>query len=79
MVMATGQPTTYMFRWKRKIFWSKVKVNGHRYDEDQDKMLLFFEEGGLREIKKWSDCELKLGIDWFAVTEHDIKETAGVA
>jgi len=77
--MAAGRPVTYLFKWKRFIFWRKLKVNGHRYDEDQDKMLLFFEEGGVKEIKEWSKCELQLGVDWFAITEQDIKETAGLS
>ena len=77
--MAAGRPATYLFKWKRFIFWRKLKVNGHRYDEDQDKMLLFFEEGGIKEIKEWSKCELQLGVDWLAITEQDIKETAGLS
>ena len=77
--MAAGRPATYLFKWKRFIFWRKLKVNGHRYDEDQDKMLLFFEECGIKEIKEWSKCELQLGVDWFAITEQDIKETAGLS
>ena len=67
----------YKFRWRRRWFWHKINVVGHKLEADQDKMLLYFPDGSLQEIKKWSDCEVKLGIDWVLVTERQIKEEAG--
>lgn len=67
----------YFFRWRRRLFWNKVKVVGHKLEVEQDKMLLYFPDGSLQEIKKWSDCEIKLDVDWVLVTERQIKEEAG--
>ena len=67
----------YFFRWRRRLFWNKVKVVGHKLEVEQDKMLLYFPDGSLQEIKKWSDCEIKLGVDWVLVTERQIKAEAG--
>ena len=67
----------YKFSWRRYFFWSTLLVTGHRYQEDQDKMVLYLEDGGLREIKKWIDCECKLGADWVNMTKDAIKEEAG--
>ena len=67
----------YAFRWKRFLFWRKLLVTGHNYEKKQDKMVLFLPEGGIREIKTWSNCELRLGSDWFLATKETIKEEAG--
>ena len=50
---------------------------GHKFDKDQNKMLLFLPNGGLREIANWGQCELKLDIDWVLITKEQIKEEAG--
>ena len=50
---------------------------GHKYDKDQDKMVLFADDGSLSEIAKWSNCECKLGVDWVNATNESIKEEAG--
>ncbi len=57
--------------------WHKLKVQGHKYEEDQNKMVLFLENGGIREIARWSSCECKLGIDWYVANKEQIKEEAG--
>jgi len=68
---------TYYFRWKYKYFWHKLKVMGHKYEEDQNKMVLFIPDGGIREIARWSSCECSLGVDWALATKEQIKEEAG--
>lgn len=70
---------TYIFKYKRNLFWHKVVVTGHKYVEEQDKMMLFYPDGSIREIKKWVDCECFLGTDWVLVTKETIKEEAGNA
>ena len=69
----------YYFKWRRKgsLYWHKQLVNGHDYKRDQEKMILYFSDGGLREICKWLDCECKLGIDWVIANKEQIKEEAG--
>jgi hypothetical protein len=67
----------YYFRWKKKYFWHKEKVVGHKYEEEQNKMLLYLDNGGLREVAHWDQCECKLGIDWVLAVKDQIKEEAG--
>ncbi len=68
---------TYIFYWRKGYFWQKIKVAGHNYDKDQDKMILYLPNGGLREISNWNKAECKLGIDWVAATKQSIRNEAG--
>ena len=55
----------YIFRWRRHLVWHRVTVITHRYDAHQDKLVAFrHPDGGLYEIKNWSECEARLGRDW---------------
>jgi len=67
----------YVLRWKRFLFWQKKKVCGHAYDKDTDKMVLYLMDGSIREIKKFHNCELALGIDWVLVTKQDMEKASG--
>lgn len=69
----------YVFKWKRFLFPRSAKVVGHRYDKDQDKMVLYFENGGAREIKSWSRCECRLGADWALVMKKQMEQQAGTS
>ena len=55
---------TYIFKWRRFWFWHKATVIGHGYWKEQDKTVLYFAGGSIREIKNWSKCECWLGTDW---------------
>jgi hypothetical protein len=68
---------TYIFKFKKRVFWKSIRVMGHKFDKDQNKMLLFLPNGGLREIANWAQCECKLDIDWVLITKQQIKEEAG--
>lgn len=67
----------YKFKWRRNFFWRSRLVSGHKYIEDQDKMVLYLTDGGIEELKKWVDCECKLGADWVNMTKEQIKEETG--
>ncbi len=67
----------YLFRWKRKIFWNYTKIVGHKYDENQDKMILYYKNGSLREIKKWADCEVLLKTDWVLAVRSKMEQESG--
>jgi hypothetical protein len=54
----------YKFTWKKSWCWHTLIVIGHRYDKEQDKMVLYFADGGLKEISEWVKCSVKLGQDW---------------
>lgn len=59
------QPPTYIFRWRRRFFWRSLVAITHRYDQHQDKLVVFLDGGaGMHEIKNWSSCESRLGNDW---------------
>lgn len=68
---------SYVFKFKRRFLWSKVTVIGHGYDEKQDKMVLYLPGGSIRELRKWSDCEVFLGTDWVLAQKKMMEEKAG--
>ena len=68
---------SYKFKWKRNWFKHSQRVIGHTYDTPSDKMILYLPNGGLREIKKWSECEIFLGEDWKIAVDLKVKETTG--
>jgi hypothetical protein len=70
---------TYAFRFKRhkSWFWKKETVVGHKLFPEQDKMVLYFKDGGLREIVKWSECEIRLGADWVTTVQNNMKKESG--
>ena len=70
---------TYVFKYKRRFLWSKVTVIGHGLDRDQDKMVLYRPDGGVREIAHWRDCEIQLGTDWKVAQQKKMEEQAGQA
>jgi hypothetical protein len=67
----------YVFKYRRRWWWKSVEVAGHNYDVEQDKMVLFFENGAVQEIAKWRECELMLGPDWALAKKKSIEEQAG--
>ena len=56
----------YKLKYRRGDFciWHTIKVIGHQYETDSNKLICYLPEGGLREIAHWSDCEIILGADW---------------
>jgi hypothetical protein len=67
----------YKFSYRRKWFWKSIEVIGHKYEEKQDKMFLFMKDGGIQEIKNWSNCECKLGTDWYKITLNQMETSVG--
>jgi hypothetical protein len=68
----------YRFRFKHKWFWHSRKVIGHHFDESQNKMILYFANGGLEEIASWKSCSAKLGSDWALTVKKNMEQQAGV-
>lgn len=68
---------SYIFRWKRFFLWKKQKVIGHRYEPDQNKMILYLQNGSVREIAKWDNCEVFLGQDWVLAVKKDAELKSG--
>jgi len=70
----------YTFSFRRR-FWFKnlKKCVGHRLDVSQNKMVVYFSNGSLREIKNWIDCEAKLGADWVLWTKNAMEKESGTS
>ena len=67
----------YVFKFKRRLFWKKIKVVGHNYLEKQDKMCLYMQDGSIKEIKEWTKCEVELGVDWVNAVKSKMEQKAG--
>lgn len=67
----------YVFKYRRRVFWSSVKVIGHNYDQPQNKMVLFLPDGSIREIANWSQCEASLGTDWVLARKKQLEQQSG--
>jgi hypothetical protein len=67
----------YKLKWRRGDlgFWHTLKVIGHQYETGSNKLIVYFPEGGLREIAHWNDCEILLGSDWSKLTNDDSGNT----
>jgi hypothetical protein len=68
---------SYIFGYRRHWFWRRREVIGHKYEADQDKMVLFFKDGGVEEIRSWKRCEARLGPDWFAESKKAMEKQVG--
>jgi hypothetical protein len=68
----------YRFAWRRRFFWKSLKVMGHRYEKDQNKMVLFFEDGSVRELKEWTSCEVFLRQDWVLARKKQMESDSGL-
>lgn len=67
----------YLLKYRRRFFWKKVVVIGHRYEELFDKLVIYLEDGGVEEICRWSKCDLRLGQDWALAVKKNAEEKAG--
>ena len=71
---------TYSAKWKRvgrfRLLEKAKNLIAHSYDKDQNKMLLFFENGSIREIADWTNCEFFLGTDWVLWTKDQMEKEA---
>lgn len=67
----------YDFKYRRGWFWKTLKVMGHNLEKDNDKMIVYFQDGSLYGIHKWSECDLRLGTDWFTQRKKEMEVAAG--
>jgi len=70
---------SYKFKYKKSFFWHTIKAVGHNYLPEQDKMVIYSEDGSLREIAQWSKHEVALGTDWVAMTKKRMEEKTGTS
>lgn len=69
----------YVFKYRRRLLWKSETVNGHRYEQSQDKMVIYFPDGAVRELSSWSKCEVSLGSDWVLAMKKNMEKQAGQA
>ena len=68
---------SYVFRYRKKYLWSKIKnVSGHKLEGDT--MVLYLSNGGIRTIREWSKYEVNLGADWVLYTKNNMEKESGV-
>ena len=74
---------TYNFKWRRLLrsgkstLWTtEKKLRGHEWNKDTDKMLLFFEDGSMKEIPQWNSCGVFLGTDFVEWTKENMEKEA---
>ncbi len=67
----------YNFKYRRRWLWKVECVIGHAYDSNQDKMQLFYADGGIKELCKWKNCEVSLGVDWVLAIKRSMEQKAG--
>lgn len=66
---------TFKRGWRKKTFL----VVGHAFNRELNRLTLYFEDGGLREIPEWSKCECILGSDWALAVKKDMEKKSGQA
>jgi hypothetical protein len=65
----------YNFNWKEiKGEWQAVKVIGHKFYEDTNRMVLYKENGGIYEIPRWNECYSDLDKDWADKVKQQYEE-----
>ena len=69
----------YVFKYKRGIglLWLTLKAKGHNYIHEMDRMEVMLADGGIFSIAKWSECTLKLGLDWEVLIKAQMEKEAG--
>lgn len=74
---------SYIFSYKRRLFWDffsltkKYKVIGHSLDKESNKMIIYFEDGSLKEIVQWNNCEICLKTDWVLAMKKKMENDIG--
>ena len=66
----------YKFKYKRWLFWKTEIVVGHKLENDT--MVLYKEDGGLKTIPFWSKHSLVLGADWALSVKKNLEQQTGV-
>ena len=74
--------TSYTFKYRRyesrnPFFVAIFCCIGHQWDSKTDVMTVHLQHGGLRTIRKWKECELKLGKDFGLFIKTQSEKEAG--
>ena len=71
---------TFYIKYKRSrsLFWNREKIRGYRYDTQLDRMSLFYPDGSICEVAKWSEVTCFLGTDWVEATKKKMEKESGL-
>jgi len=69
----------YFIKYKHinSWFWKKIKVSGHSYNKELDKIVLFHSDGSMNEIPQWSKCFVVLGLDFLNAQKKQMEKETG--
>lgn len=72
----------YTLKYRRYItrnpFFVAIKFCiGHQWDSKTDVMTVHLQGGGIRTIRKWKECEIKLGKDFGSFIKEQAEKEAG--
>jgi hypothetical protein len=67
----------YRIKFKDGWKWRMFIIQGHRYEQSMNKMVLFFQDGSVREIPNWSSREVVLGVDWVLAVKKQMEAQSG--
>jgi hypothetical protein len=70
----------YSFKFKSRYwpFWKTIKVVGHHYDKQTDRIDLFLANNkGIYSVGNWSSYKLLLGKDWMEAQKAAMEEETG--
>ena len=70
---------TIKYKKPRSWFWKSETVRGHQFDELQNKLVLYYEDGSVREIAHWKDYEVKLGVEWVLAIKQSMEKETGTS
>lgn len=68
---------TYKFKYRKNLFWKTETVIGHGLNLEANRMDLYFEDGSILSIGKWSEHDVRLGTDWVLFTKNNMEKEAG--
>jgi hypothetical protein len=69
----------YKMTFKKVGFFNRKRteiVKGHHYEAGQDKMVLMYHDGSVKEIAHWKDYEVTLGEDWVLALKKEMEKEA---
>lgn len=70
---------TFKIRYKksRSWFWTTRTITGFNLIKEQDRFVLFFQDGSIQELAKWSEHDCKLGVDWVLFQKKQMEKESG--
>jgi hypothetical protein len=68
---------TYKIFYRKRFFWKRILVVGHRLDKELNRMDFYIPDGSIMSLTKWDRYDMKLGIDWVLFTKKQMEKESG--